>query len=43
MEETLLDKVMRVFVWLILLPTGTIVSWYGLYKFVSFVWVIGTK
>jgi hypothetical protein len=43
MEETLLDKVMRVFVYLVLLPVGSAIAWYGLYKFVSFVWVIGIK
>jgi len=43
MEESFTDKFMRVFVWLILLPSGSALAWYGLYKFASFIWVIGIK
>ena len=45
MEESFTDKVMRVFVWLILLPTGCAMAWWGLFKVARFLWavqVIGT-
>ena len=31
------DTILRVFVWLILMPGGAVLSWYGLYKLVSWI------
>jgi len=31
------DTILRVFVWLILMPVGSVLSWYGLYKLVSWI------
>jgi hypothetical protein len=40
MQETTTDRIMRVFVWLVLLPTGCAMAWWGLFKFVRFLWAV---
>lgn len=31
------DTILRVFVWLILIPGGCVLSWYGIYKLISWI------